>query len=140
MLIDPATLTADFPRLEEIEKASTRFVTQAMLNFREEAAQIYQNERDKPQDIGEDITREALDRLGVSKIDQRLFGKMDYKRARVTSFTRTTRLGRRYLWTQKPKTSPEGERQHSKPRKCLCASCTSGGAQQLMNRELCRRS
>ncbi|HXC71396.1 MAG TPA: SfiI family type II restriction endonuclease [Pyrinomonadaceae bacterium] len=82
MLIDPATLTADFPRLEEIEKASTRFVTQAMLNFREEAAQIYQNERDKPQDIGEDITREALDRLGVSKIDQRLFGKMDYKRAR----------------------------------------------------------
>jgi len=40
MLIDPATLTADFPRLEEIEKASTRFVTQAMLNFREEAAQI----------------------------------------------------------------------------------------------------
>jgi len=32
-------------------------------------------------DIGEDITREALDRLGMPKIDQRLFGKVDYKRA-----------------------------------------------------------
>ncbi|MFN2502553.1 MAG: BglI family type II restriction endonuclease [Pyrinomonadaceae bacterium] len=28
------------------------------------------------------MTREALDRLGVSRIDQRLFGKIDYKRAR----------------------------------------------------------
>jgi len=59
-----------------------RLVTQAMVAFREEAANIYANERDKAQDIGEDITREALDRLGVSKIDQRLFGKMDYKRSR----------------------------------------------------------
>jgi len=82
MLINPEALAADLPRLEQIEKASMRLVTQAMLNFREEAAQIYQNEQDKAQDIGEDITREALDRLGVSKVDQRLFGKMDYKRAR----------------------------------------------------------
>lgn len=33
-------------------------------------------------DIGEDITREALDRMGMARIDQRLFGKIDYKRAR----------------------------------------------------------
>lgn len=32
--------------------------------------------------FGEDITREELDKVGVSKIDQRLFGKIDYKRAR----------------------------------------------------------
>ena len=82
MLIDPASLSTNLPRLEEIEKASMRLVTQAVYNFRVDAAEIYQNETDKAQDIGEDITREALDRLGVSKIDQRLFGKMDYKRAR----------------------------------------------------------
>jgi hypothetical protein len=82
MLIEPASLANNLPRLEEIEKASMRLVTQAVYNFRVDAAEIYQNETDKAQDIGEDITREALDRLGVSKIDQRLFGKMDYKRAR----------------------------------------------------------
>ena len=32
-------------------------------------------------DIGEDITREALDRLGMPTIPVRLFGKIDYKRA-----------------------------------------------------------
>ena len=32
-------------------------------------------------DIGEDITREALDRQGIPTIPVRLFGKIDYKRA-----------------------------------------------------------
>ncbi len=82
MFIEPSDLANNLPRLEEIEKASTRLVTQALVSFRDEAAEIYANERDKAQDIGEDITREALDRMGVSKIDRRLFGKMDYKRAR----------------------------------------------------------
>lgn len=43
---------------------------------------MFSKESDLAADIGEDITREALDRMGVSKIDRRLFGKMDYKRAR----------------------------------------------------------
>src|SRR5207248_7228974 len=67
---------------EEIEKASMRLVTQALFDFRETAARIFENERDLVADIGEDITREALDRIGVSKIDERLYGKIDYKRAR----------------------------------------------------------
>jgi len=82
MFIDPATLADDLQRLEEIEKASSRLVTHALVEFRDQAADIYAHESDKAQDIGEDITREALDRMGVSRIDQRLFGKMDYKRAR----------------------------------------------------------
>jgi hypothetical protein len=82
MLIDPQSLENNIVRLEEIEKASVRLVTQAVLDFRETAALIFQNEKDKVADIGEDITREALDRLGVSHIDERLFGKIDYKRAR----------------------------------------------------------
>jgi hypothetical protein len=66
MLIDPDDLAQDLDRLEAIEKA----------------IDIFQHERDLVQDIGEDLTREALDRMGVSKIDERLFGKTDYKRAR----------------------------------------------------------
>lgn len=82
MFIDPRSLTQDHQRLEEIEKASRRLVTQAILDFRETAAEIFAKEPDLVQDFGEDITREALDRMGVSRIDQRLFGKIDYKRAR----------------------------------------------------------
>jgi len=82
MFIDPQSLETDLARLEGIEKASMRLVSHAVYNFRETAEQIFANEKDKVAYIGEDITREALDRMGVSRIDERLFGKVDYKRAR----------------------------------------------------------
>lgn len=82
MLINPNDLQYDLPRLESIEKASLRLVVQALLDYREVAAEIFKEESDLVADIGEDITREALDRMGMAKIDQRLFGKIDYKRAR----------------------------------------------------------
>jgi hypothetical protein len=82
MLINPQELTANPDRLEEIEKSSLRLVVQALYDYRANALEIFREESDQVADIGEDITREALDRLGMSKIDQRLFGKVDYKRAR----------------------------------------------------------
>lgn len=82
MLIDPASLAQDWTRLEDIEKASLRFVVQAIYDFRQTAEAIFAIEDDLVADMGEDITREALDKVGVSKVDQRLFGKVDYKRAR----------------------------------------------------------
>ncbi len=82
MLIDPASLVHNLDQLEAIEKASLRMVAQAIYDFRESAIAIFQHEGDLVQDIGEDLTREAMDRMGVSKVDERLFGKVDYKRAR----------------------------------------------------------
>lgn len=82
MLIDPYTLRDNLNRLEEIEKASLRLVVQAIYDYRVTAVEIFREESDLVADIGEDITREALDRMGMARIDQRLFGKMDYKRAR----------------------------------------------------------
>ncbi|MGH7940063.1 MAG: SfiI family type II restriction endonuclease, partial [Limisphaerales bacterium] len=82
MLYDPGNLTQNLDLLENIEKATLRFVVHAISEFRREAADIFQNEKDYAADIGEDVTREALDRIGVSKAEHRLFGKMDYKRAR----------------------------------------------------------
>lgn len=82
MFVNPRTLQDDLDTLEEIEKASARLVTQAIVDFRETASELFANERDLPQDFGEDITREALDEMGVSRIRQRLYGKIDYKRAR----------------------------------------------------------
>lgn len=82
MFIDPNTLTNDLRLIEDIEKASTRFVAQAIELFRNEAASVFAEASDLQADIGEDITTEALDSLGMSRMAQRVFGKMDYKRAR----------------------------------------------------------
>lgn len=82
MLLDPHELSQNLDRLEEIEKASLRLIVQAIYDYRETAVLIFQQENDLVADIGEDITREALDRMGMARIDQRLFGKIDYKRAR----------------------------------------------------------
>lgn len=82
MLISPYDLQNNLERLEEIEKSSLRLVVQAIYDYRSMAQEIFRIESDLVADIGEDITREALDRLGMSRIDQRLFGKIDYKRAR----------------------------------------------------------
>jgi hypothetical protein len=82
MLLDPKQLVDDLDRLEEIEKASLRLVVQAIYDYRDTAIEIFHEESDLVADIGEDITREALDRMGMARIDQRLFGKIDYKRAR----------------------------------------------------------
>jgi hypothetical protein len=81
MLINPQELSQNLDRLEEIEKISLRLVTQAIYDYRITAQEIFHEESDLVADIGEDITREAVERLGMPKIDQRLFGKVDYKRA-----------------------------------------------------------
>jgi hypothetical protein len=81
MLINPEELRQNLDRLEEVEKTSLRLVTQAVYDYRTDAQEIFRAENDQAADIGEDITREALDRLGMPRIDQRLFGKVDYKRA-----------------------------------------------------------
>lgn len=82
MSLDPYSLPENLALLDDIEKATLRLVTQAMYSFANEAADIFANELDNVQDIAEDITREAMDRIGTSIIPARLFGTMDYKRAR----------------------------------------------------------
>ena len=82
MTLDPAELPDNLNVLESIEKATLRLVVQAIYSFAGEAADIFRNERDDVQDIAEDITREAMDRIGTSVIPVRLFGNIDYKRAR----------------------------------------------------------
>ena len=82
MTLDPGALQHDLDLLETIEKATLRLVVQAIYDFRDTADQIFLEEQDLVADIGEDITREALDSLGMSTIPVRLFGKVDYKRAR----------------------------------------------------------
>ena len=82
MTLDLNSLWRDADTLEDIEKASLRMVTQAIYDFRHESQEFFTHEPDMVADIGEDITREALDRMGASALPVRLYGKIDYKKAR----------------------------------------------------------
>lgn len=52
MLIDPQDLRGNVARLEEIEKASLRLVTQAILDYRDVAVDIFAQEGDLVADNG----------------------------------------------------------------------------------------
>ena len=52
------------------------------MTFDMRQAAFFGRETDLPQDVGEDVTREALDNMGMARIPVRLYGKIDYKRAR----------------------------------------------------------
>ncbi len=56
-------------------------VVQALMDYRQQALTIFREETDKPQDIAEDVTREALELMGVPRLNERLYGKVDIKKA-----------------------------------------------------------
>ena len=67
--------------LERLEETVMAMVVQAVRDYRKQAEIIFREETDLPQDIAEDVTREALEAMGVSGISERLYGKVDYKKA-----------------------------------------------------------
>jgi len=82
MSIDPTSLTNQAPIIEDIEKSSTRMVCQAVLDFAPIAQQQFSLAKDLAGTVGEDVTRDAMESMGLSKVPTaRLIGKIDYKRA-----------------------------------------------------------
>ena len=71
----------EFGDIERLEQSVMALVVQALTDYRDAAATIFAEETDKPQDIAEDITREAIEAMGVSSIQDRLYGKVDVKKA-----------------------------------------------------------
>jgi hypothetical protein len=69
-------------QIEDIEKLTMRWLFQAVLDFGFDAYDIFYNSPDDVKDVAEDITRELLDRLPGYNVPQRIFGTVDYKRAR----------------------------------------------------------
>lgn len=66
---------------EILEKASFSMVTQALTDYAAHAVDIFREEIDQPQDIAEDVTREAIELMGLPQIHMRLYGKVDIKKA-----------------------------------------------------------
>jgi len=67
--------------LEHLEQSVLSMVAQAMRDYWEQAETIFREESDLPQDIAEDVTREAIASMGVSGTQDRLYGKVDVKKA-----------------------------------------------------------
>jgi hypothetical protein len=70
-------------QIEEVERSCLRLVARAVRDYHHEAIKIFREETDEAGDVAEDITREALDSLGVPRVSLRLYGKVDYKKAAV---------------------------------------------------------
>ncbi len=77
---NPNDLTLD--EIDEVEKLTLRWIFQAVNDFGAEASEIFRKSPDSVQDIAEDITREVLDRLPGYNVQQRIYGTVDYKKAR----------------------------------------------------------
>nr|VFK17877.1 MAG: Type II restriction enzyme SfiI [Candidatus Kentron sp. LPFa] len=77
---DPDILSLD--EIERIEKLTLRWIFQAVLDFGMEAHEIFLKSPDSVKDIAENITRELLDRLSGFNVQERVYGTVDYKKAR----------------------------------------------------------
>ena len=77
---EPADLSVD--EIEVIEKASLRVLFIAAKSFGFDAWEVFRQSSDDPKDVAEDVTREMLDRLGGYGVQQRIFGNVDYRKAR----------------------------------------------------------
>lgn len=68
-------------QMETLEQTSFSMVTQALTDYASQAVSIFREEVDQPQDIAEDVTREAIELMGLPQIHMRLYGKVDIKKA-----------------------------------------------------------
>ncbi len=67
--------------LELLEQTVLHIVVQSIRDYLDDAITIFREETDKVQDIAEDITREAIAAMGLSGTSDRLYGKVDVKKA-----------------------------------------------------------
>ena len=67
--------------IEHLERTVLSLVVQALHDYWTSAVTIFREETDQAQDIAEDITREAIASMGVSGTQDRLYGKVDVKKA-----------------------------------------------------------
>jgi len=67
--------------VERLERTAFEMVVQALEDYKGQAATVFRHETDLAQDIAEDVMREAMEEMGLSGFRERLYGKVDYKRA-----------------------------------------------------------
>ena len=66
---------------EKLERTTMEMVVQAITDYRKQATRIFLEESDLAQDIAEDVMREAIGSMSIASQQERLYGKVDYKKA-----------------------------------------------------------
>lgn len=61
----PAGAPMTLDELERLERTTLSMVVQALKDFWPQAETIFREETDQPQDIAEDVTREAIEAMGM---------------------------------------------------------------------------
>ena len=77
----PESVRMSPDQMEILEQTTFSMVTQALTDYASQASSIFSEEVDQPQDIAEDVTREAIEAMGLPQIHMRLYGKVDIKKA-----------------------------------------------------------
>ncbi|MFZ5863510.1 MAG: SfiI family type II restriction endonuclease [Nitrospirota bacterium] len=72
----------DVDEIESVERCALQALWIATRDFAQDTWGFFLQSIDDPKDIAEDITREMLDRLGGYGIPQRIYGNVDYRKAR----------------------------------------------------------
>ncbi|MCY4145888.1 MAG: SfiI family type II restriction endonuclease [Chloroflexi bacterium] len=71
--------------MERLERTTFSMVLQALADYATQASQIFSEEVDQPQDIAEDVTREAIEFMGLPQMHMRLYGRSTSKRLYMCS-------------------------------------------------------
>lgn len=71
----------DLDDLEKLEEVTLSMVSRAIADYKDKAVSIFKEENDEAGDIAEDVTRESLDEMRLPRINLRLYGKVDVKKA-----------------------------------------------------------
>jgi len=108
---EAADLTPD--EVEEVEKLSLRWMYQAVLDFGFTAWDIFRHSPDDVKDVAEDITRELLDALSGYRINQRILGNVDYRKARYVLMPHQTVRQALFVDSKAEKTRNTGTMQMS---------------------------
>ena len=66
---------------KRLERTTMEMVVQAITDYRKQATRIFLEESDLAQDIAEDVMREAIESMSIASQQERLYGKVDYKKA-----------------------------------------------------------
>ncbi len=71
-------------QMEHVEQTTFSMVMQALTDYVQTATIIFREEVAQPQDIAKDVTREAMEAMGLPQLHERLYGKVDFKKAIYT--------------------------------------------------------
>lgn len=99
--------------IEDIEKLSLRWLYQAVLDFGFDAWNIFRQSPDEVKDVAEDITREMLDNLSGNRINQRILGNVDYRKARYVLLPHQTVRQALFVDSKAEKSNSSGTMQMS---------------------------